>query len=101
MKKSSIFLTIFFCYVIIREKFYIFAIYKWEIKERKMELYALLSGSQPGIDIFGFKITAYALIIVSGMIAAFFVISLLFKRRNMSGDLFLTFFCFKSKQVGF
>ena len=58
-----------------------------------MELYALLSGGQPGIDIFGFKITAYALIIVCGMIAAFFVISLLFKRRNMSGDLFLTFFC--------
>lgn len=27
------------------------------------------------------------------MIAAFFVISLLFKRRNMSSDLFLTYFC--------
>lgn len=47
---------------------------------------------QPGITIFGFKIYAYALIIVCGMAAAFFVISLLFRRRNMSTDLFLTFF---------
>ncbi len=46
----------------------------------------------PGITIFGFKIYAYAIIIVCGMIAAFFVISALFKRRNMSTDLFLTFF---------
>ena len=38
------------------------------------------------------KIYAYALIIVCGMISAFFVISLLFKRRNMSPDLFLTIF---------
>ena len=53
----------------------------------------LLAFEPPGIDIFGFKIYAYALIIVTGMILAFFVISTLFKRRNMSGDLFLTFFC--------
>lgn len=46
----------------------------------------------PGITIFGFKIYAYAIIIVCGMIAAFFVITTLFKRRNMSADLFLTFF---------
>lgn len=42
--------------------------------------------------IFGFEIYWYAVIIVCGMLAAFFVISLLFKRRNMSTDLFLTFF---------
>lgn len=55
-------------------------------------MHSLLAES-PGITIFGFKIYAYALIIVFGMIAAFIVISLLFKRRNMSSDLFLTFFC--------
>lgn len=54
---------------------------------------ALLSSNQPGIEIFGFKIYAYALCIVSGMIAAFFLITLLFKRRNMSADLFMTYFC--------
>ena len=47
----------------------------------------------PHITIFGLDIYAYAIIIVCGMIAAFLVISLLFKRRNMSPDLFLTFFC--------
>lgn len=57
-----------------------------------MSIFSLLA-ENPGINIFGFTITAYALIIVTGMIVAFFVISLLFKRRNMSGDLFLTFFC--------
>lgn len=56
-----------------------------------MNLHSLLF-EPPGITIFGMKIYAYALIIVSGMLAAFFVISLLFKRRNMSPDLFLTFF---------
>ncbi len=54
---------------------------------------ALLQYENPGISIFGFKIYAYAIIIVCGMVAAFFVISLLFKRRNMSSDLFLTYFC--------
>ena len=54
--------------------------------------YSLLADN-PGITIFGFKIYAYALCIVSGMIAAFFLISLLFKRRNMSSDLFMTYFC--------
>ena len=39
-------------------------------------LNALLNDN-PGITIFGFKIYAYALCIVSGMIAAFFLISLL------------------------
>ena len=54
---------------------------------------ALLAYEQPGIRISGnFKIYAYAIIIVCGMIAAFFVISLLFRRRNMSRDLFLTYF---------
>lgn len=47
----------------------------------------------PHITVFGFDIYAYAIIIVCGMIAAFVVISLLFRRRNMSPDLFLTFFC--------
>ena len=57
-----------------------------------MALNALLSAN-PYISIFGFPIYVYAIIIVFGMIAAFFVISLLFKRRNMSSDLFLTIFC--------
>ena len=43
-------------------------------------------------NLFGLKIHWYAVIIVCGMMAAFFVISLLFRRRNMSKDLFLTFF---------
>ena len=38
-----------------------------------MQLNALLDN--PHINIFGFKIYAYAIIIVCGMIAAFFVIS--------------------------
>lgn len=46
----------------------------------------------PGIKIGDFTIYAYALIIVFGMLSAFVVISLLFKRRNMSTDLFLTYF---------
>ncbi len=58
-----------------------------------MNVANLLAFEQPGITIFGVKIYAYALIIVFGMAAAFFVISLLFKRRNMSTDLFLTYFC--------
>ncbi|MBQ8290964.1 MAG: prolipoprotein diacylglyceryl transferase [Clostridia bacterium] len=58
-----------------------------------MDINNLLAFEPPGITIFGFKIYAYAIIIVCGMVAAFFVISLLFKRRNMSPDLFLTFFC--------
>lgn len=56
-----------------------------------MRLNSLLF-EQPGITIFGFKIYAYAIIIVCGMALAFFVISLLFRRRNMSTELFLTFF---------
>ena len=53
----------------------------------------MLLSESPGITVFGLKIYAYAIIIVFGMISAFFVISALFKRRNMSSDLFLTFFC--------
>ncbi len=56
-----------------------------------MDIFSLLFKA-PGITVFGFKIYAYAIIIVCGMIAAFFVITTLFKRRNMSTDLFLTFF---------
>lgn len=55
-----------------------------------MTFSSLLAYETPGINLFGFKITAYALIIVSGILAAFFIISLLFKRRNMSPDFFLT-----------
>ena len=58
-----------------------------------MDMSSLLAWEPPGITVFGFKIYAYAIIIVCGMIAAFFVISLLFRRRNMSSDLFLTIFC--------
>lgn len=47
---------------------------------------------QPYINLFGMEIYWYAIIIVCGMLAGFGVISLLFKRRNMSPDLFLTFF---------
>ncbi|MBR4943232.1 MAG: prolipoprotein diacylglyceryl transferase [Clostridia bacterium] len=54
-----------------------------------MNLSQLLSRS---INIFGMEIYWYAIIIVCGMLAAFCVISLLFRRRNMSADLFLTFF---------
>ena len=64
-----------------------------KIQGESYMLDALLQYENPGISIFGFKIYAYAIIIVCGMIAAFFVISLLFKRRNMSSDLFLTYFC--------
>lgn len=58
-----------------------------------MNVNSLAAFVQPGITIFGVKIYAYALIIVFGMLMAFLVISLLFKRRNMSPDLFMTFFC--------
>lgn len=79
-------MTIFFSYGIIK---YIFPFEK----ESFMDVLSLLNNANPHITIFGFDIYAYALIIVSGMLAAFVVISLLFRRRNMSADLFLTFFC--------
>ena len=53
----------------------------------------LLAYETPGVEVFGFKINAYAMIIVFGIFVAFAVITLLFKRRNMSPDLFLTIFC--------
>ena len=52
---------------------------------------ALLWPNHSSITIFGLEIYWYAIIIVFGMTAAFFVISLLFRRRNMSTELFLTF----------
>lgn len=55
-------------------------------------LNSLLWPNHSYIEIFGIQIYWYAIIIVIGMLAAFAVISLLFKRRNMSPDLFLTFF---------
>lgn len=57
-----------------------------------MNFISLLSNN-PHITIFGLDIYAYALTIVFGMLMAFLVISILFKRRNMSVDLFMTFFC--------
>ena len=54
---------------------------------------AMLTNGQPHITIFGFPIYAYAIIIVCGIAVAGVVIALLFKRRNMSVDLFLTYFC--------
>jgi phosphatidylglycerol:prolipoprotein diacylglycerol transferase len=57
-----------------------------------MNLTSLLWPKQPYITVFGFPIYWYAIIIVFGMVSAFFVISLLFKRRNMSTELFMTFF---------
>lgn len=53
----------------------------------------LLAFQTPGIEVFGLKINAYAIIIVCGIFVAFGVIYLLFKRRNISTDLFLTYFC--------
>ena len=52
----------------------------------------LLWPNAPSVKIGNLEIHAYAIIIVCGMIAAFFIISALFRRRNMSTDLFLTFF---------
>ncbi|MBQ7323392.1 MAG: prolipoprotein diacylglyceryl transferase [Clostridia bacterium] len=57
-----------------------------------MNVNALLWPNHPYITVFGVQIYWYAIIIVLGMLAAFVVISLLFKRRNMSADLFMTFF---------
>ena len=54
---------------------------------------SLLAYQNPGIDLFGFTINAYAIIIVCGIFSAFGIIYLLFKRRNLSTDLFLTYFC--------
>ena len=54
---------------------------------------SLLAYQNPGINLFGFTINAYAIIIVCGIFTAFGVIYLLFKRRNLSTDLFLTYFC--------
>ena len=60
--------------------------------EKEYKMNALLWPNHSSINIFGMEIYWYAIIIVFGMMAAFFVISLLFRRRNMSADLFLTFF---------
>ena len=57
-----------------------------------MNISALLWPNHPYVKIFGLEIYWYAIIIVCGMIAAYFVISLLFKRRNMSSELFTTYF---------
>ncbi len=55
-------------------------------------LSSLLWPNHPSINLFGIQIYWYAIIIVIGMLSAFGVITLLFKRRNMSTDLFMTFF---------
>ena len=59
---------------------------------RRTSMEQLLT-SNPSISIFGLEITYYALVILCGMLVAFFVIGILFKRRNMSTDLLLTYFC--------
>lgn len=94
-------MTIFFCYVIIDEK----KVIKHSfirlrniaagnlIFLRRRFMNSLLAYQNPGINVFGFTINAYALIIVTGIMVAFGVIYLLFKRRNLSTDLFLTYFC--------
>lgn len=46
----------------------------------------------PGIDIFGFTVTYYALCILAGIITATVLAALLMKRRNMSPDLILLLF---------
>lgn len=55
-----------------------------------MNVHSLLWPNKP--TLFGGKVYVYAVIIVFGMVAAYFVISTLFKRRNMSSDLFMTYF---------
>ena len=60
--------------------------------EKEYKMNALLWPNHSSITIFGMEIYWYAIIIVFGMMAAFFVISLLFRRRNMSTDLVLTYF---------
>ena len=63
-------------------------------EEKTMDFSALLAWPNHPVafTIFETDIYWYAIIIVIGMIAAFAVISLLFKRRNMSTDLFSTYF---------
>ncbi len=57
-----------------------------------MKFSSLLWPNHPYVKLFGLEIYWYAIFIVFGMLAAFVVITLLFKRRNMSADLFTTFF---------
>ncbi|MBR1974275.1 MAG: prolipoprotein diacylglyceryl transferase [Clostridia bacterium] len=59
-----------------------------------MDISALLAWPDHPVafKVFNTEIYWYAIIIVLGMIAAFVIISLLFKRRNMSADLFTTYF---------
>ena len=57
-----------------------------------MNVNALLWPYHSSVTVFGLEIYWYAILIVIGMLSAFVVISLLFKRRNMSTDLFMTFF---------
>lgn len=53
-----------------------------------------LAASNPGIDIFGFRIYYYAICIVTGILAATLFSVLLMKRRNVSPDLiYLLFIC--------
>lgn len=82
-------LTVFYYYAIIIT--IIAAVCRFERREI-MNLSALLWPNHPSISIFGLDVYWYAIIIVSGMMIAFGLISLLFKRRNMSTDLFLTYF---------
>lgn len=63
------------------------------------EIFSLLmhAGSQnprpdnPGIDIFGFRIYYYAIIIVIGMLVAILIATFLFKKRGMNPDDLMTY----------
>lgn len=56
----------------------------------------------PGITIFGFTVTYYAICIVSGMVIATLLSALMMKRRNVSPELVITFFivCIPSAIIG-
>lgn len=89
-------MTVFYYYAIIINSMGVFALAcaraYTRAEEKIMSVSNLLWPLDPSVKIFGVEIHAYAIIIVCGMIAAFFIINALFRRRNMSPDLFLTFF---------
>ena len=104
----ALYLTVFYYYAIIIKAKVLFSPF-WRVlikgKSKKtaqnqtsnfggesMDFFSMLWPNHSYVTIFGMEIYWYAIIIVLGMLAAFFVISTLFKRRNMSTDLFLTFF---------
>lgn len=63
----------------------------YSVEYRKGEN-VLVNLLNPGIQIFGFTIYYYAIILVSGILAATCLSGLMMKRRNISSDLLLIFF---------